>query len=170
MRKACIAALLFLCALSAQAQVEKGDSEVRFLFYYSDVRGGEFSAGGSGSLMVSYGYFINPALQLGLGPRLTLSSGGSGTETQVSASVFFNYNFATASKTVPYLYGEFYQMDFSPEFGEFADYSYINIGFGVRNFFSEYIALNSAISYGFCPSENSEGGLFMILTGLSFIF
>ncbi len=170
MRKTCTAMLLILCAVSAKAQVEKGDSEIRFLFYYSQVSGSGYSAGGNGSLMVSYGYFIIPNLQLGLGPRLTFTTGADGTETQVSGSVFFNFNFATASRTVPYIFGEFYQMDFSPDIGEFADYSYINFGFGVRNFFSQYIALNSAVSYGFCPSTNSEGGLFMILTGLSFIF
>ena len=171
MNKWFISILLFLTiTIPAGAQIEKGDSEIRFLFFYSHVSGDEFSTGGRGSLQVSYGYFLTPALQIGLGPRITFLRSGDGTESTLSGSAYFNYNFTTASKTVPYVYGEWYQMDFSPEFGEFTDFSYINIGLGVRNFITEYAALNSSITYGFTLASASKGGLFMVMSGLSFIF
>lgn len=164
------ASIILLFTLTANGQVEKGDSEIRFMFYYSHINGDEYSTGGSGALQVSYGYFFSPNLQIGFGPRITFTGSGEGTNTTISGSVYFNYNFAIASRTVPYIYGEFYQMDFSPEWGDFSDYSYVNIGFGVRNFLTEYMALNSAITYGFSLASEAEGGLFMVITGLSFIF
>ena len=162
--------VLLLFARTANAQVEKGDSEIRFVFFYSYVNGDEFSTGGRGSLQVSYGYFVTPNLQIGVGPQLTLTRGFDKTEVMFGSSAYFNYNFTTTSKTVPYLYGEFYQSDFSPEWGEFTDYSYINLGAGVRNFFTEYMALNSSITYGFSLGSMIGGGLIMIMTGLSFVF
>jgi len=171
MKKFLVTALIILLfTMTADAQVEKGDSEIRFLFYYSHINGDEFSSGGRGSLQISYGYFLIPNLQIGIGPQITFTRGGEGTKSKISGSVYFNFNFSTASKTVPYIYGEFYQMDFSPEWGDFSDYSYLNIGLGVRNFFTEYMALNSAITYGFSLASEAEGGLFMVMTGLSFIF
>ena len=162
--------VLLLFSRTTIAQVEKGDSEIRFVFFYSHVNGDEFSTGGHGSLQVSYGYFVTPNLQIGVGPQLTFTRGFDKTEVTIGGSAYFNYNFSVASKTVPYLYGEFYQMDFSPEWGEFSDYTYLNIGAGVRNFFTEYMALNSSITYGFSLGSMIGGGLFMIMTGLSFIF
>ena len=162
-------AFLFLAGF-AFAQIEQGDSEVRFLFFYSKVGGDDSDV--SGSLQLSYGKFFTPNLQVGVGPRINISSWAGGeTKTKFSGSVYATYNFSTASRTVPYLSAEWYQMDFSPEEGrEFTDYAYITIGFGVRNFFTEYAALNSAISYGFSLASEAEGGLLMIMTGLSFIF
>ena len=159
-----------ILAIPCSAQIEQGDSEVRFIFFYSRISGSEFSSGGSGSLMLSYGRFFTPRLQVGVGPRLNFSSDDDGTETSLSGSVFASYNLTEASKTVPYLNAEWYQMDFSPEVGDFTDWSYITFGFGVRNFFTEYAALNSAISYGFSLSSETEGGLLMIMSGLSFFF
>ena len=77
---------------------------------------------------------------------------------------------ATASKTVPYLAAQWYQTDFDPEDGEFSDYSYVNFGFGIRNFFNEFAALNTSVNYGFSLAEDSEGGVLLILTGVSVIF
>ena len=88
---------------------------------------------------------------------------------------FFNYNFSTSSKTVPYLAGQLYQKKFDLEENEeFSDYSYANIGFGVKNFFNEYAALNMSANYGFSLAEVEEGqdkqGMILLLVGLSFIF
>lgn len=171
MKKFLVTVLIILSfTMTANAQVEKGDSEIRFLFYYSHIYADEFSSGGRGSLQISYGYFLIPNLQIGIGPQMTFTRAFDGTKTKFSGSVYFTFNLTTASKTVPYINAEFYQMDFSPEWGDFLDYSYINIGLGVRNFFTEYMALNSAITYGFSLATEAEGGMLMIITGLSFIF
>jgi hypothetical protein len=157
-------------APGAEAQIEQGDSEIRFLFFYSQTKSDSYSDK-SGSLQLSYGHFFTPRLQLGVGPRITISEFLGDTQTDLSGSVFVNYTLTTASKTVPYLSGEWYQQDFSPEEGmELTDYTYITIGFGVRNFFTEYAALNTAISYGFSLASEAEGGLLMIMSGLSYIF
>ena len=162
--------LLMFFSLTAYGQVEKGDSEIRFLGYFNRVSGDEYSST-SGSIQVSYGYFITPKLQIGAGPQLTFSDGvDDGVDVQFSASVFLNYSISVGSKTVPYITGQWYQMDFSPEDGEFTDNSFITIGFGVRNFFTEYAALNTAIYYGKSLNSDMDGGLLMIMSGISIIF
>lgn len=160
------------CTINLFAQVEKGDTEIGFLGFYSTMVGSKYSSGGTGSIQFSYGYFFTSNLQIGIGPQVTFSkgSGSSDTEASISASAFFNFNLTTRSKTVPYLFGQWYQSDFSPENGNFTDASFINFGFGVRNFFTEYAALNSAISYGFAFANEADIGLLLIMSGLSFFF
>ena len=164
--------MFLLWTMNSVAQVEKGDSEIGFMGYYSTMVGSQSNAGGTGSIQFSYGYFITPKLQIGIGPQVTFSQGsnGSGTEASLSASAFFNFNLMTTSKTIPYLFGQWYQSDFSPDSGNFTDWSFLNVGFGVRNFFTEYAALNSAVSYGFSLASASDMGLLLIMTGLSFFF
>ena len=173
MKKTCAVALVFLLwGFSLFAQVEKGDSEIGFMGYYSTMIGTPNSSGGTGSIQFSYGYFLTPRLQIGIGPQVTFSQGfdGSGGEANFSASAFFNFNLTTRSKTVPYLFGQWYQTDFSPDTGNFTDAAFLNVGFGVRNFFTEYAAINSAISYGFAFASESDDGLLLIMSGLSFFF
>lgn len=107
---------------------------------------------------------------------LTFSSGQDEygdpkVNTNWSGSVFFNLNFSAASKFIPYLSGQYYQFTFDiPEGGKFSDYSYINAGLGFKNFFNEYAAFNTLVTYGFSLAENSQIGILTIMTGLSFIF
>ncbi|MCK5147858.1 outer membrane beta-barrel protein [bacterium] len=163
--------LILMCfSLPAVAQVEKGDSEIRLLFFYSQISNDEDDSDVSGSLQIGYGYFFTPQFQVGLSPRININDGMSGIETTFSGSIYMGYNFTVSSKTVPYLTGEWYQNDFSPDQGTFSDHSYLTIGFGVRNFFTEYAALNTMISYGFSMASEAEGGLLMFLSGISFIF
>ena len=164
--------VFLLWTMNSFAQVEKGDSEIGFMGYYSTMVGSQSNAGGTGSIQFSYGYFITPKFQIGIGPQVTFSQcyDESGTEVSLSASAFFNFNLMTASKTIPYLFGQWYQSDFSPANGNFTDWSFLNVGFGVRNFFTEYAALNSAVSYGFSLASASDMGLLLIMTGLSFFF
>lgn len=153
--------------------IEKGDSEVQFAGFYVRMMTEGFSMG-TAFIQCSFAKFITSRLQLGIAPILNISefSVGSNSETttQFSASAFCNYNLKTAAKLIPYVSGQWYQGDFSPEYGDFTDYSYITVGAGFRNFFNEYAALNTSISYGFPLGSNSEGGLLTISSGLSFIF
>jgi len=168
------------------AQVEKGDSEILFSGTFMSIVGIENYSSMNASVNLSYGYFLTKNLEIGIGPSLTYSRseqtytnydyfGGSSEEKSVnenknlSGTVFFNLNFSTSSKTVPYIAGQWYQTDFNPENGEFSDYSYANIGFGIRNFFNEYVALNTSVNYGFSLAKEAEGGVLLILTGVSVI-
>jgi hypothetical protein len=166
-------------------QVEQGDKEITFAASMTSLVGIENFSSTNINLFLSYGYFVSNKLQLGIGPSLTYSRTTSTfssfdpelfaiveeetvtEDTQFSGYVFINFNFSTASKTVPYFAAQWYQFDFDPESGKFTDASYVNIGFGIRNFFSEYAALNTSANYGFALSSATEGGIILITTGLS---
>ena len=151
--------------------IEKGDSEIQFAGFYMKMISKYFDMGGTAFIQVSYAKFITSRFQIGIAPQITISQGsGSETQTNISASAFFNYNLATASKMIPYVSGQLYQGDFSPEYGDFMDYSFINVGAGLRNFLNQFAALNTSISYGFALSSANEGGILIIMSGLSFIF
>lgn len=170
-----VVALLFIIA-SAQAQIEKGDTEIGFMGYYSTRVGEDIDPNGSGSFQLSFGKYITPKLLLGIAPTLSLYTGqdedGDPTvETNWSGSVFFTYNFSTTSKLIPYLTGQYYQSQFDiPENAEFTDFSFVTFGLGFKNFFNEYASLNTQGLYGFSLAEDAEGGILLIMTGLSFIF
>ena len=40
----------------------------------------------------------------------------------------------------------------------------------IRNFFNEYAALNTSVNYGFSLAEDAEGGVLLVITGVSVIF
>ena len=178
--------LLVLTSFSF-AQVESGDSEIVFSGMFMSIVGIENYSSMTASATLNYGYFITKNLEIGIGPIFTYSRSeqtytsydyyGSSSEQKsvnedknLSGTVFFSLNFSTASRTVPYITGQWYQTDFNPEDGEFSDYSYANVGFGIRNFFSEYAALNTSVNYGFSLAEDAEGGVLLVTTGVSVIF
>jgi hypothetical protein len=152
--------------------VEASDNEIGFMASYFSYIGGEGGGGGGfGSVQLSYGKFISSKLVVGVAPMIYIFSGGGDTETQVTVSAFFKLNFSTSSRTIPYISGQWYQTDFSPEDGrDFLDASYLNVGAGIRNFFNSVTALNTSVTYGFALSEMSSGGVLQVLCGLSFIF
>lgn len=181
--------IFFVLSTLSYAQVEKGDSEVIFSAMFMSIVGVEDYSSMTGSLNLNYGYFLTDNFEIGIGPTITYTKSTSTflsydpntfslteekytSETaNVSATAFFNFNFSTSSKTVPYITGQWFQTDFDPEDDmKFSDYSYINVGFGVRNFINEYAALNTSVNYGFSLAENAEGGVILALTGVSVIF
>ncbi len=149
--------------------IEKGDSEIQFAAFYVLMIYKDFKMGNS-TIQLSYGRFITSRLEIGIAPQITMTMFSDMVETQFSASAFMNYNFSTASRLIPYASAQWYQSDFSPENGDFIDYSYLTIGVGLRNFFNQYAALNTSVSYGFSLNPDREGGLLTIMSGLSFIF
>lgn len=144
--------------------------------FFSTFVGKDVETNGYGSLQISYGKFYSKYLQLGIAPTLSFSTGEDEDgdpkiETQISGSVFFNFNMTAASKTIPYITGRYYQFTFDiPEDTDFIDYSYVTVGIGVKSFFNEYAAFNTLVTYGFSPAVENEGGIVLIMTGLSFIF
>ena len=176
-KKFIVAIALFLLCSGAWAQIERGDTEVGFLGYYITRVGEDVEVNGSGIIQLSYGKYITPKLQIGFSPnvRFYLADDEQGEKiikTDWSGSVFFNLNFSTASKFIPYITGQYYQFTFDiPDDREFTDYSYVNVGIGFKNFFNEYAAFNTLISYGFSLAEDAQNvGLLSIMTGLTFIF
>jgi len=168
--------LILLLTNSSFAQIEPGDKEVSFLGFFSTFVGEDVEANGFGSLQISYGKYYTKYFQLGIAPILSFSTskdedGDPKIDVQFSGSVFFNLNLVIASKTIPYVTGRYYQYTFDiPEDRDFSDYSYITFGAGVKSFFNEYAAFNTLVTYGFSPAKDANGGIVMIMTGLSFIF
>lgn len=154
---------------SGDVGIEKGDSEVQFAAFYILMMYKDFKMGNS-TIQLSYGKFFTSRLQLGIAPQITMSIFSDQADTHISASAFVNYNFSSASRLIPYASAQWYQSDFSPKYGDFSDYSYINVGVGLRNFFNQYAALNTSITYGFSLNPDNEGGFLTIMSGLSFIF
>jgi hypothetical protein len=167
---------LFLLTSGAFAQIEGGDTEVSFMGFFFTRIGEDIEANGAGSVQLSYGKYITPRLLLGVAPTMTFYTGQDEEgepklETDFSGSIFFNFNFSTASKFIPYITGQYYQSTFDiPEDGEFTDYSYINVGLGFKNFFNEYAAFNTMVSYGFSLAEDADWANLVVQTGISFIF
>lgn len=169
-----VTAVLAVCS-PLFSQIESGDKEVSFLGYFSTFVGDDVDANGFGSLQISYGKYYTKYFQAGFAPTLSFSTVTENNESkldvQISGSFFFNLNFAAASKTIPYITGRYYQYTFDiPEGAVLTDYAYVTIGGGVKSFFNEYAALNTLVTYGFSLREEAEGGILMIMTGLSFIF
>lgn len=173
--------IVVLCLVlggQALAQVEEGDKEVSFLGYFSTFIGEDFDANGTGSLQISYSKFYTKHLQLGFAPTLTFYTSKNDEnkdvlKTDIAASVFMNLNMATASKLIPYLTAQYYQYTFDIDTDndeKFTDYSFVNVGLGFKNFINEYAAFNTLVTYGFSLREEAEGGILMVMTGLSFIF
>jgi len=164
--------MILLCIVInnfAYAQIEKGDSEINFLGYYASMVGTDYDSH-FGNIQFTYGHFVTKTLQIGIGPSISFTTWNDKTETDLSAVAFFNVNFTTGLKSVPYITGQWYQMDFDPEDADFTDASFINVGLGLKSFFTEYLALTNSITYGFSLAEDAEGGLLMFMSGLSFFF
>ena len=162
--------LVFLSSETfAQGEIEKGDSEINFSATYLTTTGdNDFSVG---LINFSYGYYVTDNFQLGIGPSLSISSSGSNTETTLSGLLFLNYNFSTKTKTIPYFTAYWYQFDFDiPKEASFTDLAFVNVGFGVKNFFNRYVALDTKVTYGFSLAENADGGIIQVLSGFSVIF
>jgi len=146
--------------------VEGGDVEIGFQAYYMTVLGeggGDFQIG---SVVLRLGTYLSSRFELGLAPNLSFFS----EEVSVNGSLFFQFNFTTASKIVPSISGQWLQYDFNPEDRDFIDCSFIIISLGLQNFFTRYTALNTSVDYGFALTDASAGGVLRVLTGLSCIF
>lgn len=157
-----ILATIMLCA-SASAQVQKGDKEVQLL--------GSIVAVESATIFLAqmtYGVMVTPQLELGVGPTITHVEVLGIGNTQFSSSFFGRYNFSVATKTVPYVSGQWYQLDFSPDdpLG-FFDASYVQVGGGVKYFVNPHVAYDVSGNLGF---GLTGGTVLFLLGGLSYFF
>ncbi len=149
--------------------VERGDSEVSFMGFYSKIVGTEMDMPGIGSFKLAYGYFVSRHLQIGAEPQLVLYPGFmGGTDAIFSFSLYGSYNFQTGSKLIPYVSIKWYQDEVVPG-DDLLEDAYLTFGGGFRNFFNEFAALNISITYGFNLGGMDETVL-TLMSGVSVIF
>lgn len=153
--------LMFSTSLFAQADIEQGDSELGFFASYFSTEDSDF-----GYINLNYNYYITSHLKIGVGPTIMINS----DDTEFSGSFSIGYNFSTSGRAIPYIDAYWYQQDFDPEYGDFTDFSFVNFGVGLKNFFNQYVALDSKIAYGMSLAENSESGILQVTSGLSVFF
>ncbi len=158
-----VVGLLTLMVSGAMAQVEKGDKEIQALGTLT------FVEGASAVLMQgTYGVFVTPEIELGAGPTIMYFSAYGFSYTVVGGVFFGRYNFNVNTKRVPYLSAVWYQADFSPDIGDFTDYSYVQFGAGTKFFVTEYLAYDMSANLGF--SLGSGSAVMTIMGGLSAFF
>lgn len=149
--------------------LERGDSELSFMGFYAKIVGTEMDMPGIGSFKLAYGYFVTRNIQIGAEPQLLIYPGFmGGTDTIFSFSLYGSYNFLTGSKFIPYVTVKWYQDEVVPG-DDLLEDAYVTFGGGFRNFFNEYAALNTSITYGFNLGGMGET-VFTIMSGVSFIF
>ncbi|MFH2035548.1 MAG: hypothetical protein ABIJ45_04020 [Candidatus Zixiibacteriota bacterium] len=157
--------VLLILGSTAFAQLEKGDKEVQLQGTFVTYSGMSVII-----LNATYGYFIKENIQLGVGPAILYATAGGDDYTQFGSSFFGRYYFTTTEKLVPYIGGQWYQMDFSPEDGaSFTDYTYLQATGGFKYMVSENVAYDVSANLGF-PLGSGGGTIFMILGGLSAFF
>ena len=177
MKKLMVMGLVLLFTVSGFSHIEKGDTEVSFLGYFTTRVGEDVDPNGAGAIQLSYGKYVTPFFIWGVAPVLTFytfenwETDETELKTDWSGSVFFNLNLSTTAKTFPYITGRYYQFTFDiPDDQDFSDYSYVTIGLGIKSFFNEYAALNILGTYGFSLAEEAEGGIVNLMTGITFLF
>jgi len=177
MKKLMVIGMVIVFAACGLSQIEKGDTEVGFMGYFTTRVGDDVESNGAGAIQLSYGKYITPNFEWGIAPTLTFytqedwQTEEKEIKTDWSGSFFFNLNLSTTAKTFPYITGRYYQFTFDiPDNMDFTDFSYVTVGLGIKSFFNEYAALDILGTYGFSLAEEAEGGIINILTGLSFLF
>ncbi len=164
-RLLCGIVLAVALAGAAQAQyIEKGDREVQ-------VSAALFTVSGLTALNLTgvYGYYTTDQWELGGGPSITYLSTDFFSDTTVGFRAFTRYNFTAHGTSVPYVSGQWYQGDISPDDPvSFTDLSYLQAGAGVKVFLNERVAYDISGNLGFSLG-NSEVA-FTAVAGLSALF
>ncbi len=155
--------LVSIGSVSAQ-QVEKGDREVQVNAFFFAVSGISIL-----NLSGTLGYYKTERLEIGCGPSISRIDFGIGSNTTIGLTGFARYSFTARDKIVPYISGQLYQYDISPEepMG-FADYSFLQCGGGFKYFLNEYIAYDVSGNLGFSLGGGDVS--FLAVAGLSAFF
>ncbi len=138
-----VVGLLCLTASAAMAQVEKGDKEIQALGSITLIEHASAAV-----LQGTYGVFVTPEVEVGVGPSILYASVFGFSQTIVGAVFFGRYNFDVNTKRVPYLSAMWYQADFSPDYGDFTDWSYLQFGAGMKFFVTENLAYDASANLG----------------------
>ena len=171
--------VLMLIAASAFAQQQRGDGELQFQGMYFTTIGQDMSFG-SGMISGKIGPYITDALQIGIGPTLSITTTStpvidytlgtvkyeSETKTTFGSTAFIVYSFLMRNaKAVPYLGAQYFKNDFSDS----EDKGSIGINAGLKYFFAKKTALDIGGNYLFTLNKDQEGGLLLFAVGLSFL-
>ena len=165
MKKALYAVILILCLASiTNAQIERGDKEIQ-------LQGSLITFEGITAIIANfmYGKFITPNTEIGGGPMIIYASAGDDDASNISLTLFGRYNFVTGEKTVPYLSGQLYQFDISPEDPmDFIDFTFLQVGGGIKYFVSDNLAYDVSGNLGIGLGSGDVS--FIVYGGLSAFF
>lgn len=134
-----------LCALTANAAVEKGDWELDFSGSYStlDAAGSDLDLG---TVSAKIGYFVSDMFEPG-GMLTYLDAELDGVDISATLlGVTFDAHFNTDSSFVPYAGAGFYYVDAELD-GLNDDDTAWEIRAGIKQFIAENVAINYGISY-----------------------
>lgn len=178
--KCAILCLLLLVAVCGFAQQQRGDVELQFQGSYFTTIGTDYTFG-SGNISAKIGPYITDALQIGIGPTLsittttTMSVGpaptyrlekSSETKTTFGSTAFFVYSILLkGAKTVPYLGAQYFKSDFSDS----EDKGSVGINAGLKFYFAKKTAFDVGGNYLFTLNPDQQGGVLLFAVGLSFL-
>lgn len=160
--------ILMICCVAimvsgAMAQVEKGDKEIQLVGAITLIEDASMVM-----LQGTYGVFVTPQTEIGVGPSIWYFGSGGYSTTIIGAVFFGRYNFSVNTRQIPYLSVVWDQSDFSPDYGDFTDASYLQFGGGMKYFINEHIAYDTSANLGFALGGGSV--VFTVMGGLSAFF
>jgi hypothetical protein len=175
-----VVSMLLLCAAIGFGQQQRGDIELQFQGMYYRTVGTDYATG-VGNISAKIGPYITDALQVGVGPTLTIATTpttsynavtrqieyGSETNTTFGCTGFLVYSFLMkGAKAVPYLGAQYFKSDFNDS----NDNGSAGINGGLKYYFTRKTALDISGNYLFTLNKDQEGGILMFAVGLSFLF
>jgi hypothetical protein len=178
--KYAIVCALLLVAAFGFAQQQRGDVELQFQGSYFTTIGTDYTFG-SGNISAKIGPYITDALQIGIGPTLSITTTTtttvgpaplyalqqeSKTTTTFGSTAFFVYSFLMrGAKAVPYLGAEYFKSDFSNS----DDKGSVGISAGLKYYFAKKTAFDVSGNYLFTLNSEQQGGMLLFAVGLSFL-
>jgi len=178
--KCAIVLILMLVAAFGYAQQQRGDVELQFQGSYFTTVGTDFTFG-QGTLSAKIGPYITDALQIGIGPTLSITTTTDYTQgpaptyalkkdtkttTTFGSTAFFVYSFLMRNaKAVPYLGATYFKSDFSKS----DDKGSVGISAGLKYYFAKKTALDVGGNYLFTLNSEQQGGILLFAVGLSFL-
>jgi hypothetical protein len=182
-----VAALVLLFVFVASmslAQQQRGDVELQFQGSYFQTVGTDFTIG-SGNISAKIGPYVTDALQIGIGPTLTITRTSattttvgppptyvvthkteSNTTTTFGSTAFLVYSILLRNaKAVPYFGAQYFKSDFSNT----EDKGSIGINAGLKYYFAKKTAFDVSGNYLFTLNQDQQGGVILFAVGLSFL-
>jgi hypothetical protein len=178
--KLAVVCVLLLCAATGFAQQQRGDVELQFQAMYFTTVGQDYKVG-MGNIAAKIGPYITDALQVGIGPTVSIITTTSATPDYTTMSVkyesdtkatfgstaFIVYSFLMkGAKAVPYLGAQYFKSDFDDS----EDKGSMGINGGLKYYFTRKTALDVSGNYLFTLNKDQEGGTLLFAVGLSFLF
>jgi hypothetical protein len=175
-----VVSVLLICAGLGYAQQQRGDVELQFQAMYFQTVGQDYKIG-SGNISAKIGPYITDALQVGVGPTLSITTTTtptvdystyqlkyeSETKATFGSTAFIVYSFLMkGAKAVPYVGAQYFKSDFSDS----DDKGSVGINGGLKYYFTRKTALDVSGNYLFTLNEGQDGGTLLFAVGLSFLF